>query len=301
MKASLQSIKGRYILFIISILILISAYQAIIQYDLNQKSDDARLINLAGRQRMLSQRISKIILFIHYEIYKNGQASPQRFDTLKKALSQWQAANTILLQRSKDHKNSPTVDSLLKANQTNLYEIVKISKMLIAKPDITTSEAAIQDLTKYDRPFLLLMEKTVNMYQYESEDNLNYLRKVEFTLGIVTVFIIILEFIFIFLPTIKKANANNVTLLKLNRDLMASNAELIASKEKVKNNVEQIYELQQHVESSERQYRELVQNASDMIYDLNESGNFSFVNQTMENITGYYKSELAEMDYWDLI
>ncbi|HEY8938447.1 MAG TPA: PAS domain S-box protein [Cyclobacteriaceae bacterium] len=44
-----------------------------------------------------------------------------------------------------------------------------------------------------------------------------------------------------------------------------------------------------------------MQNASDMIYDLNESGNFSFVNQTMENITGYYKSELAEMDYWDLI
>ncbi|HTJ49876.1 MAG TPA: type IV pili methyl-accepting chemotaxis transducer N-terminal domain-containing protein, partial [Cyclobacteriaceae bacterium] len=198
MKTSLRSIKGRYILFIISILILISAYQLIIQYDLIQKSGDARLINLAGRQRMLSQRISKNILFIHYEIFKNGEAGPHRFDTLKTALSQWQAANTILLQRGKDHKDSPTVDSLLRANQNNLHQIVKISETLIAKPDLTTSEAAVQELTKYDRPFLLLMEKIVNMYQYEAEENLYYIRKVELTLGIATVLIIILEFVFIF-------------------------------------------------------------------------------------------------------
>jgi PAS domain S-box-containing protein len=301
MKTSLRSIKGRYILFITSILILISAYQLIIQHDLIQKSGDAKLINLAGRQRMLSQRVSKIILLVHFDIFKNGEAKPDRFDTLKSILAQWQTANAILLQRGENHKDSPTIDSLLRANQTNLHEIVKISETLIAKPDIITSEASIQNLTKYELPFLLLMEKIVNMYQYEAEENLNYIRKVELILGTVTVLIIILEFVFIFLPTIKKASASNAMLLQLNHDLMASNADLIASEEEIKSNVEQIYELQQHVEVSEKQYRELVQNASDMIYDLNETGNFSFVNQTMENVTGYYKSEMAEMSYWDLV
>src|SRR6187549_567224 len=111
MKSSLRSLKGRYFIFIGSILILIIASQIIIQYDLSQKTEDARLINVAGRQRMLSQRISKVILFIKTEA-KENKIKPERFDTLQNLLTQWRRANTILLQRSLDNKNSTTIDGL---------------------------------------------------------------------------------------------------------------------------------------------------------------------------------------------
>ncbi len=55
------------------------------------------------------------------------------------------------------------------------------------------------------------------------------------------------------------------------------------------------------VERTERRYRDLVDNASDMIYRADPFGRFTFVNPVATRILGYDEGELLSMTYFELI
>lgn len=55
----------RYIVAVSALILLIIARQTIISYELYHNDHISSLINTAGRQRMLSQKITKDILMIH--------------------------------------------------------------------------------------------------------------------------------------------------------------------------------------------------------------------------------------------
>lgn len=55
------------------------------------------------------------------------------------------------------------------------------------------------------------------------------------------------------------------------------------------------------VERSERRYRDLVDNASDMIYRTDPFGRFTFVNPVATRILGYHEGELLSMKYFELM
>jgi GAF domain-containing protein len=68
--------------------------------------------------------------------------------------------------------------------------------------------------------------------------------------------------------------ASNFELHKVNQDMLSSEEEIRA-------NLDQISMLQAHLELREKQYRELVESANDLIYELDEHGRFTFVNGVM--------------------
>ena len=57
----------------------------------------------------------------------------------------------------------------------------------------------------------------------------------------------------------------------------------------------------QAVERTERRYRDLVDNASDMIYRTDPYGRFTFVNPVATRILGYAETELLAMKYFELM
>ena len=57
----------------------------------------------------------------------------------------------------------------------------------------------------------------------------------------------------------------------------------------------------QAVERTERRYRDLVDNASDMIYRTDPFGRFTFVNPVATRILGYAETELLAMKYFELM
>ena len=57
----------------------------------------------------------------------------------------------------------------------------------------------------------------------------------------------------------------------------------------------------QAVERTERRYRDLVDNASDMIYRTDPYGRFTFVNPVATRILGYSETELLAMKYFELM
>lgn len=58
---------------------------------------------------------------------------------------------------------------------------------------------------------------------------------------------------------------------------------------------------QQKLEESEKQYRFLVESANDIIYETDFKGNFIYVNDVVEKITGYTSEELIGKNYLSIV
>jgi PAS domain S-box-containing protein len=59
--------------------------------------------------------------------------------------------------------------------------------------------------------------------------------------------------------------------------------------------------LNQKLEQSELKYRKFIEEADDLIYVIEKSGKFSYINPTFERVTGYSLKELKKMDFNFLI
>src|SRR5690242_1740291 len=120
----LSIFRNQYVFFITTVIITIIVNQVIIQSDLNQQNQDAQLINVAGRQRMLSQRIAKRVLYTRDILDDKGAATSGALDTLRFLIDEFERIHFSLLEGHNgsgvDYKKSSRIDSLLKANTSHL-------------------------------------------------------------------------------------------------------------------------------------------------------------------------------------
>lgn len=286
--------KRRYLIFIVSIILVIVSSQFIIQYDLGQQNLDANLINVAGRQRMLSQRIAKLVLFLNYNQDENRLSTRYRIDSLQKISEEWRSIHYHLLETNRTQGNSKTIDSLLNINTPHVEHIANACNLVVNNPNQATFKEAIDLITESELPFLLTMEKTVKTYQQEAEAKLATIKRVELVLSALAIFILLGEFVFIILPILKQ-------LQFINKKLKNANTNLITISEEVKKQLSEIQLLKQDLEVKQILYVGLVDAATDMIYELDKDGNFSFINPMMEQVTGYTRQELIGELYTSLI
>lgn len=301
METSQRALKKKYALFIASVVLIIIATQVIMQYDLQQQNLDAQLINMAGRQRMLSQRISKITLYIRYNIPVANAKILNLRDSLKVLTAEFERVHNNLIRQNLTHQKSKVIGMLLQRNSANVHTITTAARAIVVSKDSAVIEQSIKNIAKVEIPFLLLMEKTVNTYQHEAERKLEYLKYAALMLSILVVMVLVLEFMYIFLPAVVKVGATNKKLVGLNRQLVESNIILKSSEEKIRTSLDQISALKGVLEAKEKQYRELVEDASDIIYELDKEGRFSFVNHIMEMLSGFDKEQIIGMPYIKLV
>jgi PAS domain S-box-containing protein len=296
MTAPTSKLKKRYILFILSVVIVIFTKQAVIQYDLNRQTLNSQLINDAGRQRMLSQLISKIALYIFVEAKDQKKVSQQLTDSLIEFTNQFESNHKNLIKRNEEKEENPLIRKYLTQNTIHLNSIIKSARSIAKK----TSSDITQELTnlkKAEQKFLPQMEKIVAAYQWEAEHQLNNLRLIEISLATFAALILLSEFVYVFVPTINQLNVNSRKLIKLNTLLAQQNNDLSESEKEARDNLQEISQLRESLQYREKQYRELVEGALDIIFELNESGQFVFVNEVMEGISGYAKSEILGKTY----
>jgi signal transduction histidine kinase/CheY-like chemotaxis protein len=211
-----------YTVFLSSILFMVIGSQLLIQYGLNQQNDDAAHINLAGRQLMLSQQISKLALYIERDNLLFGQShriNAHDLDTLKKLAEIWKSEYYRLLMGAQSGRYTKRIDELLRENALRLDTIEVACKSMIANPYPLTISKSVKTIAAMEKPFLSSMGKIVDAYQQEAEQKLSALKRIEIFLAVITVAILALELIFIFYPLIKGQQEANKKLELAAQDL----------------------------------------------------------------------------------
>ena len=257
-----QKLIKLYILALSAVAMFSIVSQILIQVSISQQQNDARVVNIAGRQRMLSQRLCKTtILLVHQEIFL---ADAEHYSQdIRDIIDLWgkchNGLKTGLLKLDTEIpvKNSAKIDSMfLKLDP--VFDII-VSNAKIIRNEIDTPSVNKSDVINYslaqilqnERTFLKMMDKIVFQYDSEAKERVGQLKNIEILLFGLTILILILEGLFIFRPTYKQVNLtidsikeSENNFQKLNEQLKIVNASLIKAESELLKATEEKYKLQ---------------------------------------------------------
>jgi signal transduction histidine kinase/ActR/RegA family two-component response regulator len=200
---------------VIAALVFATKYQ--LGSTFSRMSDDSRVINVAGRQRMLSQRIARESLALTIALKQSDrERTVFHADRLRQDLSLWQLSHEGLVARDSEMglsgDNSPRVRrlylELTPAYQT-MGELAE-ELLVIASLDAERRDGAedivraAKELGEAADVFLPLMHEIVGAYDEESAGRVERLEKSEQWLSMVIFAVLLLEVILLFEPMIRR-------------------------------------------------------------------------------------------------
>lgn len=97
---TVNMLKKKYILALSILTIMLLLSQIIIQYSISDEQHDSRVINIAGRQRMLSQRINKSAFALY--ITTDAAEKKRYLDELNTSLELWKKSHEGLKNGDKE-------------------------------------------------------------------------------------------------------------------------------------------------------------------------------------------------------
>ena len=219
-----------YIIALTVIGLVISISQYLIQSSIKKGEVDSRTINISGRQRMLSQKITKASLAM---VNASDQA---QFDTRKEELN-----NAYNLWK-KSHNGLQYGDASM-----NLVDVNNSDEILTLFQEITPYyeriEASVQELLRYrsyqvarddffrenvqmildnEATFLKLMNDITFEYDAESTGRISDLSREEVILFLVAIFLLVMEAVLVFRPAVRKLADYTNQILDKTQSLEAS-------------------------------------------------------------------------------
>lgn len=236
-----DKLRRLYIIALSTIAVSVIVSQILIRTHLSGQESDSTVINVAGRQRMLSQKLTKEILSL-----SSTSSSEKRLlikDEIKRTLNLWELSHHAL-QNGNDSLGLPKKNSAEIRKKFNVINpifdtIVSASKSIIkqveSNANVVSLENDVDNVKANENQFLTLMDDIVNQYDVEADEKVDWLRKLEFLLTALTLLILLGEFLFIFSPAAKSVKHTLAELLLAEKHAkkMAFDAdELSKSKEK---------------------------------------------------------------------
>ncbi|MBK8793767.1 MAG: response regulator [Holophaga sp.] len=217
---------------------------AVMHYSIKRNGGDARIINLSGRQRMLSQRITKCALALA-QMEEFGTAEP-RFKEMELSLKDWSRAHYGLQFGDQDlglpaRTGSPAISGLFKQINGFHDNMVQAATQLLdtargqdftpqVRREIYRQNALI--ILNNEQAFLQLMDKITYTFDQEARSRIEQLQKLETLILAIGLLILVLEFWFVFKPSMHQLGValaallrNQAELEKLNDSLSKSLAE----------------------------------------------------------------------------
>lgn len=213
---------------------------------------DGRVVNVAGRQRMLSQRLTKLAILKIQNIPHSDSAS---FDSL---INIWKESHNQLASRrlviDKDivkWKSKPMDQMFVRLNP--VFNEIYQSFLLINNQEasIENKRNALKKVLQMEPEFLANMNDIVFQFDKESFARLKNLERIEWILDGMTIIVLLAEGLLIFRPVvnttrraIRLLTESEKALLKSNNDLLVSNTELVKAQKEILRIEEEKYELQ---------------------------------------------------------
>ncbi|MEC3907768.1 ATP-binding protein [Tamlana sp. 2201CG12-4] len=242
-QSTFDKLRRLYIIALSTIALSVIISQILIRTHLSRQESDSSVINVAGRQRMLSQKLTKDIVSLSSVTDLNQKIELK--DRIKETLHLWGLSHDAL-QYGNDSLGLPKTNSLVITTKFKHLNPVfdtlsNASKSIINKIEnkpplpLKAYTSEIEKVKANEATFLMMMDAIVNQYDLEAEQKVEWLRKLEFWLTVLTLLILLGEFLFIFWPAAKSVKTTLAELLSSEKRAkkMAFDAdELSATKEK---------------------------------------------------------------------
>lgn len=202
-----RTLTGMYILALSLLGLCAVANQLVIQIKINEHSGMSSLINVAGGQRTLSQRICKSALLIQTATEDSSRRT--EVAELEKSIAQLQAQNFALVTGDPGSGIPPLrIPSALakyEASQTHLREILRgASGILATRGQGSDTADNVRLILQHEKGFLEETEQTVRLIQEEADAQLVQLKILELSIGAFTILLLILEAALVFRPLAQK-------------------------------------------------------------------------------------------------
>jgi signal transduction histidine kinase len=194
----------RYALALGLVAALAIGTQVVVQVSLARQAHDARTINLAGRQRMLSQRLCKAVL-AEREARRDGRVTAAWREEIETVLGEWSAAHQRLTAASGSPgmgaDNSSEVAALL-------VELTPVHVGMVADATAAAEDqAAVERLLAREAAFLSRMEAVVGAYDGEARARVEALARLELLLLAAALVVLVLEALMVFAPAVRRIRA----------------------------------------------------------------------------------------------
>jgi len=235
-----------YVVALIVVAILTISGLFLIRRTISSLNHDGRIVNVAGRQRMLSQRLAKLaVLKIEGVPYKDSV----NFNSL---LISWKESHDQLASKrlSVDGKivvwKSPSLDKMFQ-DLHPVFQLIYSNFLLIASPDIDieAKRQALASVLEMEPAFLSKMNEIVFQFDKESFERLENLERIEWILDIMTILVLLAEGLLIFRPVVNTTRRvvhmlteseealknSNQKLKETNRQLTEAQNELVRVEE----------------------------------------------------------------------
>jgi two-component system cell cycle sensor histidine kinase/response regulator CckA len=185
-----------------------------VQYALTHQAHDAHVVNIAGDQRTLGQRLTKAALAI--QSAPNEGAYTARVGELRFVLSVWERIHLGLQngdqQLDLPGHNSPDVKELFARMEPRYQALLIASKDLLAAaqadreawPHVSDFSPLIQQILDEEEFYLNGMDDIVRQYDREAQARVVKLKTTEAVLLAVTLFALLLEGLFVFRPSARR-------------------------------------------------------------------------------------------------
>ena len=164
---------------------------------LNEKNKrDALVINIAGKQRMLSQKISKNIFYLYYNNTQNLELEEATKEFISNLNSLKNGNSSMGIEKV---QNFEIKSQILKVQVlwTNFHTNINDFKENIQNRN-SSNEIVLQNIVKtiYDTNNILLneLDVLVSMYTKHTEEKTDYLRNIQYSFGILILLLLAYSF-----------------------------------------------------------------------------------------------------------
>jgi PAS domain S-box-containing protein len=228
----IQRLTLRYCLALGTVALLAMGGQVLVQELISRQRADSSIINIAGRQRMLSQRITKAALAAARAETPDERSA--RTGELREALDLWTTSHEAITGTDAalhgNGTNSATVVAMFAAMEPERAGMLAACEALLARLSAGTPLSATDDalarLLANEPGFLDRMDAIVFQYEAEARARVERLRRVEWVLLSTTLVVLALEGLFIFRPAVASIRRTVARLVASEEDRAQMASEL---------------------------------------------------------------------------
>src|SRR6478609_416268 len=147
---SFKNLKRLYLFALLTIAFSVLLSQLLIQYNLSRQLSDSRIINISGKQRMLSQKLTKEILILNF--VADTIKKKQEINRITEIIKLWKF-NQYALENGNDSlgfpkEKSPALSQLFVDIKPNFDNIVSASSQFLTNKTQITNHQENQKLVE---------------------------------------------------------------------------------------------------------------------------------------------------------